>query len=86
MRVLQMAQAMGGFIGRILLVGCEPETLGSDEEGQMGLSATVAAAVEPAADMVEALVGRLLEENRGTPNRGVTTSESKRRQQWQRPQ
>ena len=79
----------GRRTGRILLVGCEPETLGSEEEGQMGLSATVAAAVEPAADMVEALVGRLLEENRGTQStgrRGVTTSESKRRQQWQRLQ
>lgn len=63
MRVLRMAQAMGGATGRILLVGCEPETLGSDEEGQMGLSATVAAAVEPAADMVEALVFRVLEKS-----------------------
>jgi hypothetical protein len=80
-----MAQAMGGFIGRILLVGCEPETLGSEEEGQVGLGAAVAAAVEPAADMVGALVERLLEENRGTPNRGPTL-ESKRRQQWQRLQ
>lgn len=76
MRVLQMAQAMGGGIGRILLVGCEPETLGSEEEGwseegTMGLSATVAAAVEPAADMVEALVKKLLEESRGAPETGV---------------
>lgn len=57
MRVLQMAQTMGGVTGRILLVGCEPETFGSEEEGLMGLSAAVAAAVEPAADIVEALVG-----------------------------
>jgi hydrogenase maturation protease len=64
MRVLQMAQTMGGCQGRVLLVGCEPETLGSEEEGLMGLSETVAAAVDPAADLVEALVGRLLEENR----------------------
>jgi hydrogenase maturation protease len=64
MRVLQMAQAMGGFQGRVLLLGCEPETLGSEEEGLMGLSETVAAAVDRAADLVEALVGRLLEENR----------------------
>src|SRR5215813_2211049 len=27
-RVLEMARAMGGCTGRILLVGCEPETLG----------------------------------------------------------
>ena len=75
MRVLQLAQAMGGVTARILLVGCEPETLGSDEEGLMGLSEAVAAAVEPAADIVEALVGKILEEK---PRCGVT-SESKRR-------
>jgi len=67
MRVLQMAQAMGGGTGRILLLGCEPETLGSEEEGQMGLSATVGAAVETAADMVEALVEKILEEKRSAP-------------------
>ena len=71
MRVLQMAKSMGGTVGRILLVGCEPETLGSEEEGQMGLSATVGAAGETAADMVEALVGRILEENRGAPGKGA---------------
>ncbi len=67
MRVLQMAKTMGGISGRILLVGCEPETLGTEEEGLMGLSATVAAAVEPAADMVEALVAEILKENCSTP-------------------
>jgi hydrogenase maturation protease len=71
MRVLRMAQTMGGCLGRILLVGCEPETLGSEEEGQMGLSATVAAAVDTAADMVEALVGRILEESRSVPGTGA---------------
>jgi len=70
MRVLQMAKSMGGTTGRILLVGCEPETLGS-QEGQMGLSATVAAAVETAANVVEALVARLLEESRGVPDTGA---------------
>ena len=64
MRVLQLAQAMGGVTGRLMLVGCEPETLGSEEEGEMGLSATVAEAVKPAAILVEELVGKLLEECR----------------------
>jgi hydrogenase maturation protease len=67
MRVLQMAQTMGGCRGRILLVGCEPETLGSEEEGLMGLSTTVAGTVELAADMVEALVARLLKEHGSAP-------------------
>ena len=67
MHVLQMAQVMGGITGRVLLVGCEPETLGSEEEGMMGLSATVAAAVDPAADMVAALVEKLLETDGSMP-------------------
>ena len=75
MRVLRMAQAMGGATGRILLVGCEPETLGSEEEGQMGLSATVAAAVDTAADMVEELVAKILQEGRGVPGTGAAAAE-----------
>ena len=71
MRVLQMAQTMGGCSGRVLLVGCEPETLGSEEEGQMGLSTTVAAVVDVAANTVEALVQRILEESRHAPETGV---------------
>lgn len=71
MRVLQMARAMGGGSGRILLVGCEPETLGSEEEGLMGLSGTVAAAVETAIGMVEELVARLLQEDRMAPEAGA---------------
>ena len=42
-----MARAMNIEVRNILLVGCEPETLGG-EEGQMGLSAPVEAAVEAA--------------------------------------
>jgi hydrogenase maturation protease len=71
MRVLRMAQAMGGSMGRILLVGCEPETLGSEEEGQMGLSATVAAAVETGADVVQELVGKILKESHSMPGTGA---------------
>ena len=70
-RVLQLAQSMGGCSGRVLLVGCEPESLGSEEEGQMGLSATVTAAVNTAADMLEELVGKLIEESRIAPGAGV---------------
>jgi hypothetical protein len=49
----------GGLSRRILLVGCEPETLGS-EEGQMGLSASVEAAVDEGVKVVESLVAKLL--------------------------
>ena len=64
MRVLEMARAMGGGLGRILLVGCEPETLGPEDEGMMGLSDTVSAVIDPAADMVQRLVEEICEGRR----------------------
>ena len=53
--VLRMAKSMGGPLKRILLVGCEPETLGP-EEGLMGLSEPVEAALGDAVKLVESLV------------------------------
>ncbi len=58
MNVLRMAQAMNIEVKNILLVGCEPETLGG-EEGLMGLSAPVEAAVDEAVKLVESLVNRI---------------------------
>jgi hydrogenase maturation protease len=55
MNVIRMAKSMGGELKRILLVGCEPLTLGP-EEGTMGLSEPVAAMVEEAANRIESLV------------------------------
>lgn len=59
MKVLSMVKSMGGEFKRILLVGCEPETFGP-EEGQMGLSETVEAAVDEAANIVESLVIKIV--------------------------
>jgi len=59
MNVLRMAKAMNIEVKNVLLVGCEPETLGG-EEGQMGLSAPVEAAVDEAVKLVESLVNRIL--------------------------
>jgi hydrogenase maturation protease len=56
-QVLRLTLQMGGRLGRILLVGCEPETFGP-EEGLMGLSATVAAAVDQAVAIVGSLVAQ----------------------------
>jgi hydrogenase maturation protease len=53
--VLQMAKAMGAKLDRILLVGCEPADLGG-EDGRMGLTPPVAAAVNAAADIVVSLI------------------------------
>ena len=58
MNVIRMAKSMGGELKKILLVGCEPATLGP-EEGQMGLSEPVAAVIEEAAKLVETLVGKI---------------------------
>jgi len=63
MKVLGMVKAMGGELKRILLVGCEPSPL-ETEEGQMGLSEPVAAAVEEAVGLIESLVRDILEEHR----------------------
>lgn len=60
--VLRMAHQLGAKFGKIRLVGCQPETFG-DEEGQMGLSQPVQAAVEDAANMVESLIEKFLTEN-----------------------
>lgn len=61
MNVLRMAAAMHGPLKRVLLVGCEPATFGG-EEGAMGLSAPVEAAVEEAAKVVTGLVEKILNE------------------------
>jgi hydrogenase maturation protease len=57
--VLRMAGAMHGPLKRVLLVGCEPATFGG-EEGQMGLSPSVEAAVDEAVKVVEKLVDKVL--------------------------
>jgi hydrogenase maturation protease len=58
-RVLHLAASMGARLQRVLLVGCEPENLGG-EEGQMGLTPSVEAAVEIAVNRIEALVAQIL--------------------------
>jgi hydrogenase maturation protease len=58
-QVLRLVKQMGGTPPTpLLLVGCEPADLGP-EEGLMGLSEPVAAAVEVAADKVELLLQQL---------------------------
>ena len=62
MAVLRMVKTTNAVMKRVLLVGCEPATLGGDE-GQMGLSEPVAAAVDEAVRMIEALVAKILSGN-----------------------
>jgi hydrogenase maturation protease len=58
MQVLRMVKSMGGGMGRILIVGCEPADLGSDDEGKLGLSDPVLAAVDEAIVLIESLVSK----------------------------
>jgi hydrogenase maturation protease len=59
LNVLHMAVNMGAQLKRILLVGCVPATFGP-EEGQMGLSEPIAAALDEAVQLVDSLVARVL--------------------------
>jgi hydrogenase maturation protease len=59
MNVLRMARAMKVPQKRVMLVGCEPAYLGGDE-GHMGLSNAVRAALDEAVKATEALVKRIL--------------------------
>ncbi|MCA1593380.1 MAG: hydrogenase maturation protease [Acidobacteria bacterium] len=68
MKVLAMVKSMGGHFKRILLVGCEPAPLES-EDGHMGLSERVEAAVGEAVQVVESLVTKILEEEHHTGDR-----------------
>jgi hydrogenase maturation protease len=61
MNVLRMVKILGGTPGRILIVGCEPAELGSDNDGQLGLSEPVQAAVEEAIALIESLVSKVLQ-------------------------
>jgi hydrogenase maturation protease len=63
MNVLRMARAMNIEVKNVLLIGCEPETLGG-EEGQMGLSVAVEAAVDHAVKLVESIVNKILNGDR----------------------
>ena len=56
--VLRMAFSMGAKFNLLLLVGCEPKTLGGDE-GLMELSDPVAAAIDKAVEVIESLIKRI---------------------------
>jgi len=54
--VLQLVQALGGKIARLLVVGCEPATVEPSAEGEMGLTAPVEGAIEEAIRVIEGLI------------------------------
>jgi hydrogenase maturation protease len=60
MNVLRAVKAMGGNVGRILIVGCEPAEFGLDEGGKLGLSDSAQAAVNEAIALIERLISTIL--------------------------
>jgi len=57
--VLRLTRSMGPISGRVLLVACEPASLGG-EEGEMGLSEVVSAAVDRAVPLIGKLVAEII--------------------------
>jgi len=64
--VLRFARAMGSAHQQILLLGCEPESFGTEDEadGRLGLSDPVAASVGVAVSFIESLLSRAQEQGR----------------------
>jgi len=60
-KVLAAAKSMGAVLTNVVIVGCEPESFGSDDEPQMGLSRVVEAAVDEAVTLIEAMTAKSLE-------------------------
>jgi hydrogenase maturation protease len=58
-KVFQLVRAMGGRFNRVLIVGCEPGDFGPENEGRIGLSPSVSAAVDEAIKIVERLVNEI---------------------------
>lgn len=56
---LQLVSALGGKVGRLLVVGCEPASVDARQDGELGLSTPVSHAVEGAIDIIENLVARV---------------------------
>ena len=64
LEVFRLVKAMGGQFRRVVVVGCEPGRLEAAEEGVMGLSEPVEAAVHEAVHMIEGMVGSFIEGRR----------------------
>ena len=60
MKVFQLVRAMDGRFNKVLIVGCEPADFGPENEGRMGLSPPVAAAVDEAIKLIDRLVSEIL--------------------------
>jgi hydrogenase maturation protease len=59
-KVLRLASSLGENVGRVLVVGCEPEAPADPDEIQAGLSVPVERAVDEAISLILSLASRLL--------------------------
>ena len=57
-QALAAAKAMGAALANVVIVGCEPESFGSEDDPQMGLSRAVEAAVEEAVALIEDMAAK----------------------------
>lgn len=62
-RVLTTARALGEISATVYIVGCEPQDLGDETEGRMGLSSAVTAAIPEAVRMIGSVAEKVM---RGT--------------------
>lgn len=60
LQVLAMARSIGEITAPIYIVGCEPESLGDEMDGRMGLSAVVQESIAKAVAIVDRLLREVL--------------------------
>jgi hydrogenase maturation protease len=59
-KVLTLVRSMGGKLGKLLVVGCEPVPIDPYEDIQVELSPAVRAAIQPAVELVKKLISQFL--------------------------
>jgi hydrogenase maturation protease len=64
LKVLRLVEALGGRVRRLLVVGCEPAEISTEQEMEMGLSDPVRAVLDEAVSLIQSVVERIL---RGEP-------------------
>lgn len=57
--VLQLVRALGGNVGRVLVVGCEPQSIEPKDDGNIGLSPAMTHALDEAVHLIDGLITRV---------------------------
>jgi hydrogenase maturation protease len=64
LHVMRAVSLMGGAVGRVLVVGCEPTPLVDEEDIQATLSEPVQAAIDPAIQLIRELINEAIDRER----------------------